>query len=246
MKNLFFILLLLGLFSGTAAAQATYRQWETGYIKPKSDKVDMFEKGLAAHNKKYHNADPYKVNVFEVTMGPHSGSYFVVIGPMTFTQMEGRPDSDEHNADWANNVVPYIETNDDDGYWRQDQDIMYRAPNSDNYGKSRIRNYTLLPGERDRFEAQAKKVMDLYKAKAYPASFFVYWRWGASAGPHVCTEINMDNWSYFDRPDTFAKDFDSVHGEGAYEDFIDEFELCIDRTKTFDELITWSKKLSSE
>ena len=246
MKNLFSFLLLSVWLIGSLSAQTDYRQWETGYIKPKPDKADMLKKGMAAHNQKYHTADPYKANVFDVTLGPNYGSYFVVMGPMTFTQMEGRPSSDEHDADWATNVAPYIESETDGGYWRQSQDIIYRAPNSDAFGKSRVRNFTILPGQQKKMEELIKKVAAVYKAKNYPASYYVYFRWGASTGPHMAAEINFDNWSYLDRPDTWEADFNSVHGEGAWQKYLDEAANYIDRSKTYDEFIVWNKELSSK
>ncbi|HJW31480.1 MAG TPA: hypothetical protein VJ508_19760, partial [Saprospiraceae bacterium] len=169
----------------------------------------------------------------------------IALGSMTFTDIEGRPNSPEHNMDWKMNVLPHVETDGETIYWRQDKDATYSAPNSDHFKYSRLRYFTLIPGERDRFEDQVKKVAAMYKGKAYPASYNVYWRFGASTGPHVCTEINMEHWSYFDRPDTFEKDFEEVNGEGSYERFMEEYKLCIDRTKTYDELIEFQPDLSS-
>ena len=95
-------------------------------------------------------------------------------------------------------------------------------------------------------EELIKKVAAVYKAKNYPASYYVYFRWGASTGPHMAAEINFDNWSYLDRPDTWEADFNSVHGEGAWQKYLDEAANYIDRSKTYDEFIVWNKELSSK
>jgi len=244
-KNLTLLFIILLIYT-TVQAQSDYRQWEAGYVSVKSGQSEMFEKGIAAHNKKFHNADPYKIAVFSVLSGPNSGKYFVALGPVTFSQIEGRPTGDEHGMDWDKNVLPYIDSEDETSYWREYKDALYRAPGSDNFTRSRFRNFTILPGQHEQFETLVKQVANMYKVKAYPASYSVYFKWGASAGPHAITEISVDHWSYFDRPDTFEKDFEEVNGAGSYKRLMEGLELCVDRTKTFDELIEYKPALSSE
>jgi hypothetical protein len=246
MKNHFSLLLFFLLSFSIGKAQTDYKQWEAGYTTVKAGQTDLFEKGIAAHAKKFHNADPYKMNVFSVLSGPNSGKYFFALGPCTFTQIEGRPASAEHDMDWQKNVTPYVQDEGETSYWRQDKDNVYQAPGSEKFTKTRFRNFTLLPGQRDRFSALLKQVTAVYKAKALPASYSVYFKWGASTGPNVIAEIDMEHWSFFDRPDTWKKDFDEVNGEGAYDRFMDDVVLCIDRSKTFDELLEYKPMLSSD
>jgi hypothetical protein len=244
-KNLILLVCFLLSYS-IGNAQTDYRQWEAGYITAKAGQSEMFEKGITAHNRKFHNADPYKVAVFSVLSGPNSGKYFVALGPVTFTQIEGRPASDEHGMDWEKNVLPYVADEGETSYWRQDKDNVYNAPGSDKFTRARFRNFTLMPGQRDRFSALLKQVTAVYKAKALPASYSVYFKWGASVGPNVIAEIDVEHWSFFDLPDTWKKDFDEVNGAGAYDRFIEDMTLSIDRTKTFDELLEYKPALSSE
>jgi hypothetical protein len=244
----FFCLLLSCLLFaavGNLSAQTDYEQWETSYIKPKAGHTAMFEKAVAEHAKKYHSTDPYKMWVFSVSTGPHSGSYFVALGPVTFTQLGGRPASDEHNADWEINVMSHVDSDTETIFWRMDKDYMYRPEGSDGFGMSRLRFTTLVPGEWDRYEDLLRKVFEVHKIKKYTHAWSVYWRYGVSTGPHVVTELNFSNWAYLDEASTFKKDYDEVHGEGSYERFIEELGLCTDRTKTYDEIITFEPKLSS-
>lgn len=245
MKNSTLLFCLMVLTTGTLRSQSDYKQWETGYYRVKIGQADMFEKGVAAHNKKYHTSDPYKVGVFNVHTGPNAGSYFMVMGPVTFTQLPGRPKGAEHDADWQKNVLPYVESIVDDGFWRQDQAYRYVPENAPPLNFYRVRNYTLLPGERDRLEDQFKKIKAVYDAKKYANGYDVYWRYGASQGPHVTAELNFENWAYLDKEISFDKDFDEVHGEGAYQRFLDEFALAIDRAKTYDEIMEFRADLSS-
>lgn len=244
MKNL---LLTLTLVLGTILclqAQTDYKQWETHRFKAKMGQRENFEKGLAAHNKKYHPADPYKTSIFSIRTGPNSGDYELSMGSMTFTQMEGRPAGNDHDSDWAK-VLEYADPIGETIYWREDGDVSYTPAGSESFTTFRWRNSTLLPGGGKRFEEQMLKVVEVLKAKNYSASFKMYWRWGASQGPHVSTELGMKNLAYFDEPNKFSKDFDEVHGDGAYDRFIDELDLCVDRNATYDEIVHYRPDLSS-
>lgn len=226
-------------------AQTDYTQWVVVDLKPKADKIGQLEAGLAAHNKKYHTADPYKAYVWSVNTGPNSGSYTWLMGPITFTQMDGRATNAEHDVDWNNNVLAHCETVPNISYWRWDNEINYAPEGSQNFTKSRLRFNTIRPGEGDRYEDQLKKIVEVYKQKKYPASYNVYWHFGASEGPHVAVGIDFDKWAFFDAPNTFVVDFESIHGEGSYERFLEELDIAIDRSKTYDELTEFMPNLSS-
>ena len=232
--------LLVGLIALTLSvmAQTDYQQWEVMNIKPKADKLDLFKKGVAAHNKKYHAADPYKVMVSSAITGPNSGQLTWVMGPATWTQLDNRPGKGEHDMDWEKNVVPYVESFGEISYWRADKDIQYRPANANmaSYTKGRLRFFTILPGQSDRFADAIKKIAEVYKKKEYTASYSVYWRYGASPGPHVAVSLDFDKWAYLDKPNAFVKDFEEVHGANSWDRFLDELALSVDRTKTFDEL----------
>jgi hypothetical protein len=245
MKNFLFTLCLALWAFSSGYAQTDYRQWETHRFKVKIGQGDMFEKALAAHHKKYHTADPYKTGVFVIHTGPSSGEYELAIGPMTFSQMAGRPAGTEHDADWQK-VMSYVEASGQTEYWRLDKDIVYRPEGADAYRFNRWRNYTILPGETDRFEEQLNKVLAVYKAKNYKAAFSVYWKYGASQGPHCSTEMSFDSWAYLDTPIKFQEDFESVHGPDSWDRFMEDWDLCIERSKTYDELVEFMPALSSD
>lgn len=245
MKNLMITLCLLTWASSSGWAQTDYLQWECGYTKPKNGQAEMYKKGFAAHAKKYHAADPYKVFIWDVLTGPHSGEYFVALGPATFTQLDNRPSSAEHDADWRTNVGAYVESEGESSYWRLDKDLNLRPEGSDNFGKSRFRYVTLNPGESDRYTEALKKVYAVVKAKNYGGTWSVYRRYGLSTGPHVCIEMSFPNWAYLDAPVSFIKDYEEIHGEGSYDRFLDEIAIAVDRSKTYDELISFLPELSS-
>ncbi len=240
-------ILIIGLmaFAISVIAQTDYLQWEVMNMTPKADKVDLFKKGLGAHTKKYHATAPFKVTINSISAGPSSGQYTWIMGPCTWTQLDGVNTKGEHDMDFEKNVTPFVESFGPTSYWRLDKDVNYLAPNDATFTKSRLRFLTLIPGQEDRAGELFKMIADVYKKKAYGASYQAYWRMGASPGPHVATSIGFAKWAHFDSPNTLSKDFEEVHGEGSWDRFIEDYGRCIDLTKSFDELNEYMPELSS-
>lgn len=58
--------------------------------------------------------------------------------------------------------------------------------------------------------------------------------------------MSMKSYAYFDQPNTWEKDFEEVNGEGSYDRFMEDLDRCIDRTKTYDEMVKFESSLSSD
>jgi len=164
---------------------------------------------------------------------------------MTFTQMEGRPAGKEHDADWAK-VMEHVESTGESVYWRASKDIHYAPAGSEAFSALRWRYSTVKPDQQDRFKDLLEMVEKVFETKKLGAGFMAYWKYGASQGPHVCTELSMPGMKYFDREDTWKKDFEEVHGEGSYDRYIEDLNICVDRTKTYDEFVKFRADLSSD
>ncbi|MBL7860873.1 MAG: hypothetical protein JNJ65_06895 [Cyclobacteriaceae bacterium] len=238
MRRVILVLGLLAFMLTGVQAQAPYEQFESTPMLPKADKVDLFKKGLAAHNKKYHATDPYKASVWTDITGPTSGYYYWFMGPTTWAQMDARPAGGEHQLDWDKNVTPYVESYGEVSYWRMNKDVNYmpEGASAAAFTKSRGRFHTVKPGQMDRYIEQMKKVAAVNKHMKSAASFYLAVRQGASKGPHVVTYSDFTSWSWLDSNTNFQKEFDVVHGVGAYAKFIDELDLCLDRSETYDVL----------
>lgn len=243
MKKLMLFLCAWAIACGLNA-QTDYLQWEVMNIKPKADKLDLFKKGVAAHNKKFHSSGPYRVTMLSILTGPSSGQYTWIMGPCTWTELDARPVKGEHDIDWDKNVVPHVESFGEASYWRLDKTISYQAPNAATLTKSRLRSYSVLPGQADRLTDLLKKVVEVYRKKQYPASYNVYRRQGASEGPSVVVGLDFAKWAYFDSAPNMMKDYEEMYGENSWDRFLDEFALCIDRKKTSDELNEMVAELS--
>lgn len=90
---------------------------------PKADKVDQFEKAIAAHAQKYHKGD-YNWKVFTIETGPDAGGYQVIEGPTNWDAVDKRGDiSKEHMDDWNKNVQPLLTDRGYNGYFVFRQDL---------------------------------------------------------------------------------------------------------------------------
>jgi hypothetical protein len=244
MRRMSFVLTAF-VFAVTASTgqNTNYMQWEVMYITPKADKIDLFKKGLAAHNKKYHPAGAYHASIAAVVSGPNTGAFAWIMGPTTWTQMDGRPGAGEHQLDWDKNVGMYVEKYSESSYWRLNTDVNYRPEGADGFLKQRDRVYDVKPGQGARFTEQIKKVLEVYKQKKYVAAYSLYERVDATAGHEAIVGISFAKWAYFDSQPNFRSDFESVHGVGSFDRFLEELDICLDRSETFDELLEWMPDL---
>ncbi len=103
-KKLSILCMLLPLIgtSQTKNVISTHR------VFPKIDKVDEFEKAIAAHAQKYHTGDT-KWRVFEIQSGPDFGGYHLVEGPSSWEAFDTRGNlGAEHTNDWNKSIAIYL------------------------------------------------------------------------------------------------------------------------------------------
>jgi hypothetical protein len=224
----------------TISSQSDYKQVLSVCLKPRPDKISAFEAGLAAHNKKYHTADPFKAWVWSVNNGKDAGSYWYDLGPCTLTDMDGRKTTPEHDADWNNNVIAHCSELPEAGYWRIEN--LY---SSGDFTRSRLRFFTLKPGQEDRAKKLLSDFAEVLKQKKYPVDYTIYWRLEATPGPHFAAALSFANWSFLDSYDGIGAAFDEIHGKGSFELFNDELEMAVDVSKTFDQHVEFMPNLSS-
>ena len=80
----------------------------THRVFPKIDKVDEFEKAIAAHAQKYHSGDA-RWRVFEIQSGPDFGGYHLVEGPSSWEAFDTRGNlGTEHTNDWNKSIAIYL------------------------------------------------------------------------------------------------------------------------------------------
>jgi hemolysin-activating ACP:hemolysin acyltransferase len=225
------------------AQEKNYKMIETEYIKPKNDKMKEFITAITNHSKKYHTTDPNKSGVWLVNTGPYTGWLSWVVGPCTFTQMDGRRVNEkEHTEDWMFNVMPYIDEVAEGEYWKIDDKVSY-SPEGSFSGKEIWSIYDIKPFEGYRFTALLEKVVDVYKKKNYPNYMEVYRNQFESACGHdVAVAFGFKNWAFFDEEDNFWKDYEEVNGEGAKIKFFNEYRDIV--VSAYDEVSEYIPDLS--
>ena len=192
----------------------SYEMFELLYLTPRTDKIMELGEALAEHNKKFHADAPHQAHVWMCNTGPHTGDLVWVMGPMTFTDMDSRPDTKEHTEDWMKNVMPNVKMVSDGEYWKRDDKLSY-TPEGATAGKEIWSVYDIVPFEGYRFKALLEKVVEVYREKNYPNYFQVYnSQFDGGNGHDVAIEFGFKNYAFFDEEDKFWKDYEEVHGEG--------------------------------
>jgi len=236
-----FALLLVFVVSGFTQ-EKDYKMYEMMYIKPKYDKMVELGDAMIEHNEKYHNEGPYKVSVWLVNSGPHTGEWVWVMGPCTFTELDSRPDSEEHTKHWIEEVMPYVKDISEGEYWKMDDKLSY-SPEGSFSGKEIWAVYDIKPFEGYRFTALLEKVVEVYKQKNYPNYFEVYRsQFSSATGRDVAIGFGFKNYAFFDEEDNFWKDYEEVHGEGSKWKFFEEYKDIV--ISSYDELSEFVPELS--
>jgi hypothetical protein len=243
MKKTLFTMVAILFATVFVSAQADYKMWETIYIVPKKGSEEDLKKGLAEHNKEFHKEDPYKAYVWEVISGKHEGQWLWVMGPLTFTDLDNAPaGEDKHDKDWNEKIDPYCEKIHEVKYWKLNEKVSY-SPEDNPGDKVLWATIDIRPFEMYRFNAMLEKVAEVYKEKKYDHGFSVYTSaFDSGDGEDVVLEWQFGKWAWFDREEKFRKDYEEVHGEGTWWQFMEEYQDVVESST--DELAVLLKDLS--
>ena len=91
MKKLMYWLFLIpfmALAQNPQQSNPQYTVFENAILTPQPDKVQQFEEGMAAHNKKFHASEPYGARVYYISNGPNVGKYMWAMGPLPWSAMD--------------------------------------------------------------------------------------------------------------------------------------------------------------
>jgi hypothetical protein len=101
------IYLLMLLFSQPIFAQNQEVVYENIFLVPEKNSEALLVEGVKEHNQEYHSEGETRASLYSVLIGPHSGQYVWLNGPMTLSDYDNFPD-ENHLADWQKNVRSYI------------------------------------------------------------------------------------------------------------------------------------------
>ncbi len=208
--------------------------FEVVNLKIKMGQEKAFEAAVKSHNMEYHkDGTPYKAVLFYIVNGPNGGGYSWVMGPTNFAAMDTRPTEGAHDEDWAK-VASYIESADSPKYWSRDFDLSFTGTNTSG-NKSLVWIYDITTGKYKRWSELVSQVREVYEQKRPDESFLVFWNEfsDTKAGQDVAIVFPFEKWAWLDRDANFGKDFEAVHGENTWDNFLDEMRECFDGRTDF-------------
>lgn len=207
--------------------------FENGLIKCSPANVKQFEKGVAAHNKKYHAEGPYGARVYTIGNGPNTGSYMWVMGPLPWSAMDSRPKLEGHDEDWTNNVMPYMLPEGDQTYWEFEvelshfpKDFMLKNLLVDMYDVKRMKGQ----------EAKdlLKKINKVMVEKFPDESFGIYTNEFPSTkeGRDIAFISFFEKSAWLGEDNDFVAKYNSVHGAGSFAKFLKDWEDVTNGSET--------------
>lgn len=218
--------LALTLVSAAAMAQ-DYAMFETQYLKILPGHSQQFGTAMKAHNDQFHSNVPYNASVYYVVNGPRAGQMFWVMGPLTFSDFDNRPSSAEHLTDWNDEILASSELTDSE-HWRLDEELSYNTSMTPP-PLYRVRIFDIVDGEDYRFDAIQRKIKEVFVAKNRKGSRAFYRNVSASGtGREIAIVTTYEKWADLDAATgAFPKDYDEVHGEGAFASFVQERKAVV-------------------
>ena len=231
MKKLMCILLLLPLLALAQTNEALVIENVMLTVNP--EKIAEFEAGLAAHNKKFHTDGPYGARVYNILNGKNAGKYMLIMGPLPWSAMDGRPSSQEHTDDNNKNISKYLTPDVEVNYMKMHTDLS-------NFSKDfEINKVSVFMIDVKRFkqsefiEKVLKKVAKVYKEKMPDQIYGVYSNeMNNMDGMDFAWVDFFDNSSWLGREDKFVQNFEEVHGTGSFVKFLADVEATTNGDRT--------------
>jgi hypothetical protein len=150
------------------------------------------------------------------------------MGPTTWTAMDDRPKETAHKGDW-DKVREMVKKFESPTYWKFSNKLSQTVEN-ESPPKRLIWSYDIKRGESARWAELVGKVKEVYEAKRPEEHFWVVWNQFANGpdGSDAVIIFAFDKWSWMDRESKFWKDYEEVHGEGSWYNFINQFRGTVD------------------
>jgi len=237
MKKLLFILLCLPLIAFSQEENKA-NLFEVVNITVKAGQEDAFEAAVKAHNMKFHpEGGQYRARLFYNMNGPDGGKYSWIMGPTSWTALDNRPGKGAHDDDWDSNVTTHVEKYESPTFWTYSEKLSHDVENVSPQ-KRLIWMYDIKRGQGARWSELVGKVKEVYEAKRPTELFWVVWNEFADskAGMDAALIFAFDDWAWMDRNSNFGKEYEEVHGDGSWHNFLNEF------TDTVDGRVDWLRR----
>ena len=220
---------LLLAFVSTIVSGQDYAMYEVHYLRVKPGNEKAVNEAITKHNKAYHAEAPYRNTVFSILTGPHTGDLMFAMGPLTFTQLDNRPASSEHNADWLS-VQSLCERIEDVQYWTANDELSFTPENADDSPQllSRVRFFEVEDNAMFRkVQGQNIKTIAALGVKT-PRTMY---RKGFQSGDNEtwATVSSYKNWAELDEDNggDWSETYKSVNGEEAWNNRREEWGKAV-------------------
>ena len=220
---------LLLAFVSTIVSGQDYAMYEIHYLRIKPGNEQAVAEGITKHNKTYHAEDPYRNSVFSILTGPHTGDLMFAMGPLTFTQLDNRPASSEHNADWLS-VQSLCERIEDVQYWTANDELSFTPENADDSPRllSRVRFFEVEDNALFR-KVQGQNIKTTAARGGNNPRTMFRKRFLSNDKVTWATVTTYKNWAELDKDNgaDWQETFKSVNGEEAWDIWREEIGKAI-------------------
>lgn len=215
----------------------------THRVFPKMDKVQEFEKALAAHAQKYHSGDVHW-RVFAIQSGPDAGGYHITEGPKSWESEDARGEiSPEHQTDWNKSVAIHL-TDRQSASYSVYIDSLSTVALGDFSDKINITHVYPKVGQGDNVVNIIKKLRKNWASVGMSVAVYG----ASSSGPGQYTIVTRYKQGLKERAAGFRKPFretyEAVNGEGSYAQYLKDVAEYVDNS--WSELLFLRKDLSSK
>jgi hypothetical protein len=253
-KSILLMCMLTIVFGSVQNVQAQedsddYTMWEDIMLTPDNTKLKVLQDNMRKHNMTYHKDGHFKAVVYNIASGPNSGNIIWEMGPMKYSHNDTRPGEGGHDADWRDNVMPYIKKIQTIEYWTADKKLnntsMLDGDNS-KYPVYFVRYYEVAdgpaPGVNTFFERVSKTVKALDGVNPWGV-YYNEFRQG-DLGRHIATFGFSPNWSDFDKDRNWVETFNKVNGENSWQNQQDLYSANF--KNSWDEIWTYNAYMSGK
>ncbi len=253
-KTITLLMIFTLIFGATTTLNAqddsSYVMWESIMLTPDNTKLKALGEAMSKHNKAYHQDGPYKANVYNISSGPNIGKMIWQMGPLKFSDLDGRPSKGGHDEDWRDNVMPHVKKMTHGEYWKQDLELSNTSsldPENVTHPLLLIRYFEAAGDHGYSIDHLLKQMSETVKAMDGDNPWGVYdnqFRQGFTIGRHLAWVSFNKNWAEMDEAPKFKETFIKVHGEDSWRPF--QEGMADSFSNSWDEIWEYNAKLSGK
>jgi hypothetical protein len=246
----FLMLAIVFTFYNTVNAQESddYNMWENMMFTADYTQLKTLSTNMRKHNETYHKEPPYKATVYNISSGPNAGKMVWQMGSMMLKHNDTRPGANGHDADWRDNVMPFIKEIHTTEYWSQDDEksnTSMLGPEN-RYPIMYLRYFEVSDDHDYTMDIIFKQVSETIKSMDGDNPWGLYYNsfLQGDLGRHVATVSFMKNWAEIDEDRNFKESYEKLFGENSWDNFIETLEDTF--TNRWDEIWVYNKNLSGD